>query len=121
MLPEMVDIGVDVLQLDQPRLMGYENLVNASGGKLCFFNCVDIQWSARPDTTLEELTAETEKMLDVYRRMMPDGGLIMKHYSEPWDIDLPREKERAIADAFFTATRRRGPATRGARTGGSGR
>jgi hypothetical protein len=31
-LPDMVEIGVDVVQLDQPRLMGHRRLVDAFGG-----------------------------------------------------------------------------------------
>lgn len=97
----MVDLGVDVVQLDQPRLMGYENLIKASQGKLCFFNCVDNQWSALKSTTNEEIREETNKMIDTYRALMPSGGFIMKHYSQPRDIGLSRERETVIADAFF--------------------
>ncbi len=44
-IPDMIEIGMDVLQIDQPRLMGVERLANEFGGKICFWNCVDIQWS----------------------------------------------------------------------------
>lgn len=101
LIPEMVDINVDVVQMDQPRLMGYENLIKASRGKLCFFNCIDNQWSAFPETSIEDIKEETERMIDVYTKMMPHGGLIMKHYLAPWDIGLSKEKEMAIADTFF--------------------
>lgn len=101
LIPEMVDLGVDVVQLDQPRLMGYENLINASKGKLCFFNCVDNQWSALEGTTDSEVLEETYKMIDTYKSLMPEGGFIMKHYTQPWDIGLTRERELLIASAFF--------------------
>jgi len=102
LIPEMVDLGVDAVQMDQPRLMGYENLIEASRGKLCFFNCVDCQWTALPEVTVEEIAAETEKMMETFTRRMPGGGLIVKHYTQPWDIGLSKEKERAIAEAYFT-------------------
>jgi hypothetical protein len=40
-------------------------------------------------------------MLSVYSNLLPNGGLMIKHYTQPWDIDLPREKELAIAETFF--------------------
>ncbi|MBF9017971.1 MULTISPECIES: uroporphyrinogen decarboxylase family protein [unclassified Oceanispirochaeta] len=104
LIPEMVDLGVDVVQMDQPLLMGYENLIEASKGELCFFNCVDNQWTARPEVTIDDIAAETERMIDMFARKMPDGGFIMKHYTQPWDIGLSKKKETAIADTFFNRT-----------------
>ena len=101
LIPEMVELGVDVVQIDQPRLMGYENLIKASGGKICFSNCIDIQWSTLPQTTDEDIMKETEKMLDTYSELMPGGGLILIHYTRPWDINLSRERELIIAETFF--------------------
>ena len=37
------EAGCDVIQLDQPNLMGIEWLAEHFGGKICFWNPVDIQ------------------------------------------------------------------------------
>ncbi len=101
LIPEMVDLCVDVVQMDQPRIMGHDKLIEASEGKICFFNCVDTQWSASSDVPIEEVVAETKQMIDTHIEKMPKGGFIIKHYPQPWDIDLPKEKELAIANTFF--------------------
>jgi len=98
-IPDLIEIGVDVLQLDQPRLMGVERLVNEFGGRICFWNTVDIQWSPHPDVTLDELRAEVAHMVEAFGRF--NGGFIARQYPQPWDIGMPREKHQAIYEAFM--------------------
>lgn len=101
LLPEMVELGVDAVQLDQPMLMGYENIIKATQGKLCCFNTVDIQWSVAENLTKEELEAETKAMVDTYKEKQPHGGFIMRHYPQPREIDLSEEREKIIANTFL--------------------
>jgi hypothetical protein len=99
LLPEMIDIGVDVVQLDQPRLMGYRHLSESFGGKICFWNTVDIQWATRPGVTESELRAEVKEMVRAFDRF--EGGLIARHYPQPHDIQLPAYFHRVSYDAFL--------------------
>jgi hypothetical protein len=100
-IPDMIEIGVDALQLDQPRLMGVERLTNEFGGKICFWNTVDIQWSS-PDTVgLEEAQAEAKRMVESFGRF--NGGFIARQYPQPADIGMSHEKHRAIYEAFMEA------------------
>jgi hypothetical protein len=78
-IPDLIEIGVDVLQLDQPRLMGVDRLADEFGGKICFWNTVDIQWSPVAETTLDELRAEVKHMVDAFDRF--NGGFIARQYS----------------------------------------
>ncbi len=98
-IPDLIDIGVDVLQLDQQHLMGVERLANEFGGKICFWNTVDIQWSARPDVTLDELRAEVAHLVEAFGRF--NGGFIARQYPQPADIGMPIEKHQAIYEAFM--------------------
>jgi hypothetical protein len=98
-IPDLIEIGVDVLQLDQPALMGVDRLADEFGGKICFWNTVDIQWSPRPEVTLDELRAEVKHMVEAFRRF--NGGFIARQYPQPNDIGMPAEKHQAIYEAFM--------------------
>jgi hypothetical protein len=100
-IPDLIEIGVDVLQIDQPRLMGVERLADAFGGKVCFWNCVDIQWSTSREATMEEVLREPARMIEHFGRY--GGGFIARQYPQPRDIEISREMHHAIYDAFMAA------------------
>ncbi len=65
MLPDMIEIGTDVVQLDQPRLMGHDVLAERFGGKICFWNTVDIQWSAATaGVSADAIRREIQEMIE---------------------------------------------------------
>ncbi len=99
MIPDMIDIGVDVIQLDQPRLMGYRELVDRFGGQICFWNTVDIQWSVQDQLSAKELQKEVSEMTGIFNRT--DGGFIARHYPQGNDIGLSAERHHIIYQAFL--------------------
>jgi uroporphyrinogen-III decarboxylase len=111
MFPDMIDLGVDVVQLDQPRLMGHQRLIDELGGKLCMWNTVDIQWSTSGKVTDEDIRREVAEMLRIYDVDRFRGGFIVKHYLQPWDINLTPERQRLIYDAFMRNIEKGNPAT----------
>jgi len=98
-IPDMIEMGVDALQIDQPQVMGVDRLTEEFGGKICFWNPVDIQWSARAEVSNEEIREEAMHMLDRFARF--GGGFIAKQYPQWWDIGLTSEKNHAIYEAFM--------------------
>jgi uroporphyrinogen decarboxylase len=98
-IPGLIEIGADVLQIDQPRLMGVQRLADEFGGKICFWNCVDIQWSSQPEVTLEEARREARSMTETLGRF--GGGFVARQYPQPDDIEMPPEKHRAIYEGFM--------------------
>jgi hypothetical protein len=100
-IPDFVELGVDVLQIDQPRLLGVDRLAREFGGKICFWNCVDIQWSSRPEVTPAEARAEAQHMVE--KLACFGGGLMARQYLQPWDIEMPPEKHQAIYEGFMDA------------------
>jgi len=99
MIPDMIEIGVDLVQLDQPRLMGHGPLTDAFGGRICFWNTVDIQWSTSPNVTEEAVRAEVAEMTRAFARF--NGGFIARHYPQPWDIGLSNEMQEVIYETFL--------------------
>jgi len=101
MFPDILELGVDVLQFDQPRLMGHQRLINELGGKVCMWNTVDIQWSPDSAVSNDAIRAEVAEMVRVYDIERFKGGFIARHYLQPWDINLTPERQRLIYDAFM--------------------
>lgn len=101
LFPDMIDLGVDVLQLDQPRLMGHQVLIDRLGGQICLWNTVDIQWATSGQVTDDDIVQEVADMVRTYDVQRHGGGFIAKHYPEPWDIGLPAARQRLIYDAFM--------------------
>jgi hypothetical protein len=98
-IPDLIEIGVDVLQLDQPRLMGIDRLADEFGRKICFWNAVDIQWSPSEDADEEEIRAEVQHMAEAFGRF--GGGFIARQYPQPRDIGMSPERHDLIYQAFM--------------------
>lgn len=98
LIPELIDLGVDVIQLDQPRLVGHEPLADRFGGKVCFWNTVDTLWSVAAPRTPDELRTEVAAMIRPFARF--GGGLMLRHYPFPRDLGLSPEFHVHTARAF---------------------
>jgi len=99
LIPDMIEMGVDVLQLDQPRLLGYEKLADKFGGKLCFWAALDTIWSVEKARSENELTEEISKMVNALGHF--NGGLMLRHYPQPEDIGLSLDVQDIIAREFL--------------------
>ncbi len=101
MLNDKIEMGVDVVQFDQPQLSGHRKLIDVTGGKLCMWNTVDIQWSVLDEVSVMDIEREVAIMMETYRPDDFGGGFIARHYPQPWDIELSEKKQKAIYDAFM--------------------
>jgi uroporphyrinogen decarboxylase len=99
LIGEMVDIGVDVVQLDQPQLLGHREMAERFGGAICFWNTIDIQWATSGAIAPADIRAEVVRMLESFPRFR--GGLMVRHYPQPSDIGLSREFHDLSARAFL--------------------
>jgi len=70
---DLIEIGVDVLNVEQPRIFGLDRLAAAYGGKVCFLTNPDSQ-RVLPVATPEEVEAETERVVEALSTAA--GGLI---------------------------------------------
>ena len=98
LIPELIDLGVDVLQLDQPRLVGHELLATRFGGKVCFWNTIDAQWAVAGPRAPSDLHTEAAAMIRPFAQL--PGGLMLRHYPFPDDIGLTPEFHEDTARAF---------------------
>lgn len=102
LIPEMIEMGVDVLQLDQPKLIGYEKLGDKFGEKLCFWTALDTIWSVEKARSETEFLEEISKMINALGRF--NGGLMLRHYPQPEDIGLSQEIQDLIAREFLKSS-----------------
>ena len=90
-----VELGIDVIQLDQQMCMGFDKL-SKWRGKICFFNPVDIQYSPNmDDSQIVEYANRMAKSLGNER-----GGFMYKLYSQPAAIHLPAKNIVSEIRAF---------------------
>ncbi|MBW2243542.1 MAG: hypothetical protein JRH01_16285 [Deltaproteobacteria bacterium] len=101
LIPEFIEIGVDVLQLDQPRLIGHQTLRERFGGKVCFWNAVDTLWSSQGNRSTQAIESEVREMRTAFSDL--PGGLMARHYPQPEDIDLPDGFHEVSRQAFLRA------------------
>jgi uroporphyrinogen decarboxylase len=97
-IPDLIETSVDVLQLDQPELMGLERLAAEFGGKIAFYCPVDIQKVMQ--------TGDKQAIQDSARRLIQgfgcyEGGFIAKDYPQ-WDaIEVAEEWAQWARDIFM--------------------
>lgn len=101
LIPEFIEIGVDVLQLDQAKLIGYDVLRKEFGGELCFWNAIDTIWSSQGAPSEKEIQAEVHAMLRAFADL--PGGFMARHYPQPEDIGLTSRFHEITREAFLTA------------------
>lgn len=96
-LEDLIEIGLDVIQLDQQLNMGLENLHQYSG-RITFWCPVDIQavMCNRPLGEIREYCHKLVRMLGT-----PEGGFIPKWYGDPAGAGHSEEAVDAMCDEFL--------------------
>lgn len=96
-IPDLIEIDVDVLQIDQPELMGIEKLGSLFGGKICFFNPVDIQKTTQTGS-FEEIEESAKKMIKYFGSF--NGGFMAREYPQPEAINISQDKIEVMYQTF---------------------
>lgn len=93
-----IEGGCDVLQLDQPDLMGINWLGDHYGGQICFWNPIDIQ-KTMPTYDLHKIEEEAHRQ--VWRLGNFGGGFMVKAYQQPNAVGITAETSEAQYRAFM--------------------
>lgn len=97
MIPDYIDMGLDVLHPIQKYTMDEREIVQKFGGKICFWAGFDVQ-QIIPYGTPEDVRREVRFMIDTYYR--PEGRLIMAAGNNMTG-DTPLESLRALLDESY--------------------
>jgi uroporphyrinogen decarboxylase len=94
-IPELIEIGLDVLNPIQPASMDPAGIKRDFGDKLCFWGSIDEQYTL-PFGSPEEVRAEVQHRM---RTIGKDGGLILAptHHVQ---LDTPLENFWAMVDTI---------------------
>ena len=103
-LDDLIEIGLDVIQMDQHENMGLELLSERFAGRITFFSPVDIQ-NTMVYGTLDDIRAYCRKMVALLGR--PHGGFIAMWYSDPAGAGHTQEAVEAMCEEFLKISRER--------------
>ena len=96
-LPDLIDVGLNVLNPVQPQAMDVRQLSREFGGKVCFNGGVDVQGTLIRGTR-DEVKREVHELVDLFGRF--DGGYIggTSHSVMP---ETPLDNVIAMYEAFL--------------------
>ncbi len=96
-VPYFIDLGMDVLNLQQPRAYGIEEFGRQFAGKVCFLTTADIQ-ATMPSGDQRRIRDEVRLLVE--RWSTPKGGLIVFNYGHPDAIGTTVEATDVMFDEF---------------------
>ena len=96
-LDDLIETGLNVIQMDQQENMGVELLGERFGGRLAFWCPVDIQ-QTMVHGTLDDIRAYARKLIETLG--CSSGGFISKWYGAPQAVGHTDERIQAMAEAF---------------------
>ncbi len=97
-LDDLIEIGLDVIHMDQQENMGLELLGNRFAGRITFFSPVDIQ-NTMARGNLDEIKAYCRRMASLL--CTPNGGFIPRWYSDPVGAGHTKEALDAMCREFI--------------------
>lgn len=93
-VPFFIDVGADVLNMQQPRAYGLETFGKTFAGKVCFLTTVDIQ-ATLPKEDPDAVRIEARQLVENWST--PRGGFIVFNYGDSEAIGVTE----AIAEVMF--------------------
>lgn len=95
-IPDLIEIGLDVLNPVQPRSMDPEKLKKACGDRLCFWGSIDEQYTLPFGTPVEV----EQEVITRLKTIGQNGGLIIgpTHHVQ---LDTPRENFWAMVNTII--------------------
>ncbi len=98
----LIEIGLDVVNLQQPRALGIREIGDRFRGRICFESLCDIQHTL-PHKGPDEIREEARLLIDEWST--PEGGFILSDYGDGRGIGVEIEKKQVMLDAFLEADR----------------
>jgi len=97
-LDDLIEVGLDVINMDQQENMGLELLGERFGGRITFFCPVDIQ-RTMVHGSLDDIRKYCRAMVKHFWR--PEGGFIPRWYVDPKGAGHSSESLRAMCEEFL--------------------
>lgn len=92
-----IEVGADVLNLQQPQAYGLVEFGDRFRGKVCFLTTVDVQ-ATMPRGVEEEIRREAQLLVKHWST--PEGGLIVYNYGDGQALEVSDDKTQIMFDEF---------------------
>ena len=99
-IESLIEIGLDVINLQQPRALGIQEIGQRFRGRICFESLCDIQHTL-PSKGAEEIRQEARLLLQHWAT--PDGGFVLADYADGTSIGVQIDQKQNMLDAFLEA------------------
>jgi len=96
-LDDFIEVGLDVIQMDQQMNMGLDNLSKRFAGKITFYSPIDIQ-AMLPTASEDEIRDYCRKM---HNALWRNGGFMPKNYPDNVGAGFSLESEDIMCDEFM--------------------
>jgi len=93
----LIEIGLDAINLQQPRALGIKEIGRQFAGRICFESLCDIQ-ATLPFADADEIRAEARLLLEHWAT--PQGGFVLSDYGDGEAIGVPLWKKEVMLNAF---------------------
>lgn len=103
-LDDLIEIGLNVVHMDQQENMGLKLLGDRFAGRITFFSCVDIQ-NTMVYGSSEDIHAYCHKMAELLG--CSRGGFIARWYKDPVGAGHSRKALDAMCTEFLRMSKRR--------------
>lgn len=98
-IPGIIEIGADVLNIEQPRVLGIEEVGEKYAGKICFSSGCDIQ-KTLPTGDENNIREEAELLLNCWGT--EKGGFILADDGNDVALNIPVEKKQIVLNTFLS-------------------
>ena len=96
-IEDLIEIGVNVLNLQQPRALGIEEIGRRYAGRVAFSSLCDIQ-ATLPTGSRDRIREDARLLLAHWAT--PRGGFVVQDYHDAAAIGTSDEAKRIMFDAF---------------------
>jgi uroporphyrinogen-III decarboxylase len=96
-IEDLIDIGLDVINLQQPQVLGIEEIGTRFRGRICFETLCDIQ-KTLPSGSADDIRLEAQQLLHSWAAAK--GGFILSDYGDGEAIGVNSEKKRLLLEVF---------------------
>jgi hypothetical protein len=103
LVERFIDAGVDVMNMQQPRAYGIEELGRRYRGRIAFLATVDIQ-ATLPTGRADLVRREAHELVNHWST--PDGGFIVFNYGDGEGINVGSGMTSAMFEAFMEKMKR---------------
>ncbi|MHC4871885.1 MAG: uroporphyrinogen decarboxylase family protein [Planctomycetota bacterium] len=97
-LDDLIECGLDVIQMDQQQNMGLDLLQERFAGRITFWCPVDIQ-NVMINGSTDEIRSYCHELVE--KLSTPKGGFIAKWYSDPIGAGHSEEAVKAMSEEFM--------------------